>query len=101
MLILTESLLEINLSLFKCRCQVLLKTPPIKADLMELRVKDLQRYLMSNKISTKDCVGKFFEEKFYMIQVINIVTNDPSKLIMGFIQFYLSLNIFYDEFRCF
>ena len=26
---------------------------------MELRVKDLQRYLMSNKISTKDCVGKF------------------------------------------
>ena len=42
---------------------------------MELRVKDLQRYLMSNKISTKDCVGKFFEEKFYMIQVINVVTN--------------------------
>jgi len=40
------------------RCQVLLKTPPIKADLMELRVKDLQRYLMSNKISTKDCVEK-------------------------------------------
>lgn len=25
---------------------------------MELRVKDLQRYLMSNKISTKDCVEK-------------------------------------------
>ena len=30
---------------------------------MELRVKDLQRYLMSNKISTKDCVGKFFKER--------------------------------------
>merc|ERR1712001_58711 len=40
------------------RCQVLLKTPPVKADLMELRVKDLQRYLMSNKISMKDCVEK-------------------------------------------
>ena len=61
--IFTQSLLETNLSLLKCRCQVLLKTPPIKADLMELRVKDLQRYLMSNKISTKDCVGKFLRKK--------------------------------------
>ena len=40
------------------RCQILLKSPPVKADLMELRVKDLQRFLMSHKISMKDCVGK-------------------------------------------
>ena len=67
---------------------------------MELRVKDLQRYLMSNKISTKDCVGKFLRKKFYVIQGINIVMN-TSKLIIGFIQFYVSLNIFYDELRYF
>jgi len=40
------------------RCQILLKSPPVKADLMELRVKDLQRFLMSHKISMKDCVEK-------------------------------------------
>ena len=45
---------------------------------MELRVKDLQRYLMSNKISTKDCVGKFLRKKFYVIQGINIVMNNFS-----------------------
>lgn len=40
------------------RCKILLSIPPVRADLMELRVKDLQRYLISKKVNTKSCVEK-------------------------------------------
>ena len=40
------------------RCKVLLSDPPVRADLMELRVKDLQRYLISKQVNTKSCVEK-------------------------------------------
>jgi len=40
------------------RCKILLSIPPVRADLMELRVKDLQRYLISKKVNTKSCVGE-------------------------------------------
>jgi len=62
------------------RCQVILKIPPVKVDLMELRVKDLQRYLLSHKISMKDCV-----EKKDLVELVikengggSSSTNDPS-----------------------
>ena len=42
------------------RCLVLSKHPPVRADLMELRVIDLKRYLTAKKISMKNCVGKCF-----------------------------------------
>ena len=41
------------------RCKILLSIPPVRADLMELRVKDLQRYLISKKVNTKSCVGEY------------------------------------------
>ncbi|XP_040576531.1 E3 ubiquitin-protein ligase RNF34 isoform X3 [Lepeophtheirus salmonis] len=40
------------------RCKVLFQNPPTRADLMELRVKDLQRFIMSKNMSTKSCVEK-------------------------------------------
>lgn len=40
------------------RCLVLSKHPPVRADLMELRVIDLKRYLTAKKISMKNCVEK-------------------------------------------
>lgn len=40
------------------RCKILLSNPPIRDHLMELRVKDLQRYLVSKKVNTKSCVEK-------------------------------------------
>jgi len=40
------------------RCKILLSSPPIRAHLMDLRVKDLQRYLVSKKVNTKSCVEK-------------------------------------------
>ncbi len=39
-------------------CRALLKKPPVRAELMELRVKDLQRYLVSRHVNTKSCVGE-------------------------------------------
>jgi len=40
------------------RCKILLSNPPIRADLMELRVKDLQRYLNSKNVNSRSCVEK-------------------------------------------
>lgn len=40
------------------RCKILLSDPPIRADLMELRVKDLQRYLNSKNVNSRSCVEK-------------------------------------------
>ena len=40
------------------RCKVLLSRPPIRADLMDLRVKDLRSYLVSKRVNTKACVGE-------------------------------------------
>jgi len=40
------------------RCKILLSNPPVRADLMELRVKDLQRYLNSKNVNSRSCVEK-------------------------------------------
>jgi len=40
------------------RCKILLQRPPIRTQLMDLRVKDLQRYLISKKVNTKACKEK-------------------------------------------
>lgn len=40
------------------KCMILLKRPPDRAKLMELRARDLQNYLNKNNISTHGLVGK-------------------------------------------
>ena len=40
------------------RCRVLHKSPPLRGDLMKLRVKDLQHFLSKRQINIKACVGK-------------------------------------------
>ena len=40
------------------RCRVLHKRPPMRGDLMKLRVKDLQHFLSKRQINIKACVGK-------------------------------------------
>lgn len=40
------------------RCTVLLQRPPVRTQLMDLRVRDLQRYLLSKKVNTKACKEK-------------------------------------------
>eukprot|EP00096_Caligus_rogercresseyi_P008060 TRINITY_DN2636_c0_g1_i4.p1 TRINITY_DN2636_c0_g1~~TRINITY_DN2636_c0_g1_i4.p1 ORF type:complete len:387 (+),score=106.34 TRINITY_DN2636_c0_g1_i4:157-1317(+) len=40
------------------RCKVLLAQPPIREELMELRVKDLQRFILSKQVSMKSCLEK-------------------------------------------
>ena len=40
------------------RCRVLQKSPPLRSDLMKLRVKDLQHFLSKRQINIKACVGK-------------------------------------------
>jgi len=40
------------------RCRVLHKSPPIRGDLMKLRVKDLQHFLTKKRINIKACVEK-------------------------------------------
>jgi len=44
---------------FHPRCRVLHKSPPLRGDLMKLRVKDLQHFLSKRQINIKACVGKF------------------------------------------
>ena len=44
------------------RCKVLVNKPPVRADLMQLKVKDLQRYLVSKDVNTKACVGKIISQ---------------------------------------
>ena len=44
---------------FLLRCRVLHKSPPLRGDLMKLRVKDLQHFLSKRQINIKACVGKF------------------------------------------
>lgn len=53
------------------RCKILLSDPPIRADLMELRVKDLQRYLNSKNVNSRSCV-----EKKDLVELV-IRQNDP------------------------
>jgi len=40
------------------RCRVLHKSPPMRGDLMKLRVKDLQHFLSKRQINIKACVEK-------------------------------------------
>jgi len=40
------------------RCRVLHKSPPLRGDLMKLRVKDLQHFLSKRQINIKACVEK-------------------------------------------
>lgn len=43
----------------KCsKCEVLSARPLSRSKLLQLRVKDLQLYLTSQKVSTKGCVGE-------------------------------------------
>jgi len=40
------------------RCKELNKNPPLRTELMKLRVKDLQNYLVRKRVNTKACVEK-------------------------------------------
>jgi len=40
------------------RCRELGKVPPLRTELMKLRVKDLQNYLIRKRVNTKSCVEK-------------------------------------------
>jgi len=40
------------------RCRVLHKSPPVRQDLMGLRVKDLQHFLTKKRVNIKSCVEK-------------------------------------------
>ena len=40
------------------RCRELGKVPPLRTELMKLRVKDLQNYLIRKRVNTKSCVGQ-------------------------------------------
>ncbi len=40
-------------------CRVLHSHPPVRAELMKLRVKDLQTYLASRQVNIKSCVGEW------------------------------------------
>ena len=46
------------------RCRVLQKSPPLRSDLMKLRVKDLQHFLSKRQINIKACVGKLPRSSF-------------------------------------
>jgi len=58
------------------RCKVLLQRPPIRTQLMDLRVKDLQRYLVSKKVNTKACKEK--EDLVELVILENGGTSRPS-----------------------
>ena len=48
-----------NKSVKMCgRCKILVQRPPVRTQLMQLRVKDLQRYLVSKRVNTKACRGE-------------------------------------------
>lgn len=40
------------------RCRVLNRSPPVRQDLMKLRVKDLQHFLTKKRVNIKSCVEK-------------------------------------------
>lgn len=61
----TSSYLNTVYSHYFCGvCLILIKRPPNRDQLMELKSKDLQQYLNKNKISTHGLVGKMFTANY-------------------------------------
>ena len=58
---------------FPLRCRVLHKSPPLRGDLMKLRVKDLQHFLSKRQINIKACVGKFLPPSPILFDLVSLV----------------------------
>lgn len=62
-----QSIYEYCFRILYCeKCMVLIKRPPDRAKLMELRSKDLQDYLNKNNVSTYGLLGMFIRYCVFM-----------------------------------